>query len=72
MVNGLLVLGGLCSLLIITANQAVKSEESSTMDFYEFYGVDRPELMNERKPLLDHQPMEKVQLRVIKGGKAAQ
>lgn len=59
MLNGLIVLGGLCFSVIYGAKLAVQNKEQPSMDFYEFYDLEKP------------QPKSKFRLRLIKGGKSA-
>lgn len=71
MINGLIVLGGLCAIQLIMAKEATKGENTAAMDFYEFYDLDKPEKEMNSASIPLEEPVPKLQLRVIKGGKAS-
>lgn len=64
MLNGLMVLGGLCITVIYGAKLAIRDHKQPDLDFYEFYDLSKPT----SAPV----PKEKFQLTLIQGGKANQ
>lgn len=64
MLNGLMVLGGLCITVICGAELATQDNKQTDLDFYEFYDL--------QKPSSTPVPKEKFQLTLIQGGKANQ
>lgn len=64
MLNGLMILGGLCITVIYGAKLAIGDHKQPDLDFYELYDLSKPTPV----PV----PEERVQLTLIQGGKANQ
>lgn len=70
MIKGLMALGGLCLFELLLLKLAVKDDKKEKMDFYDFFDLEKPKKEKEQQTDQEKGQVKKVQLRVIKGGKA--